>query len=70
MTAAANPADELQDADLEAKATETLIEKLTRAGHTVHAEKSGGYTVSRWSMTRHCLDRESLRAFAGQLGVL
>ena len=64
------PPDDLQDVDLDAKATAALIEKLTLAGHTVHANRSGSFTVGRWGMSRHCLDLESLQAFAGQLGVL
>lgn len=63
------PPDDLQNGVLDAKATAVLIEKLTLAGHTVHADKSGGYTVARWAMSRHCMDFESLREFAKQLGV-
>jgi hypothetical protein len=67
---AAFPADELQDADLEAKATETLIAKLALAGHTVHAGRAGDFMVTRRGISRHCQDFDSLQAFARQLGVL
>lgn len=68
--AIALPPDELQEAELEAKATATLIAKLALAGHTVHAGKAGDYLVSRWGMSRHCQDLESLQTFADRLGVL
>jgi hypothetical protein len=69
-TSEAVATDDLQDADRAAKAAAALIEKLTLAGHTVHVNRFGSFMVSRWSMSRHCLDLESLQAFADQVGVL
>lgn len=68
MNTANPPPDELQEAELEAAAIAALIEKLKAAGHEVHAGKAGDYLVSRWGMSRHCQDSESLRDFACQLG--
>lgn len=67
-TSVALPPDEILEEELEAKATATLIEKLQAAGHDVHAGKAGDFTVSRWGMSRHCQDFESLQSFAQQVG--
>lgn len=64
MSTANLPSDE---AELDAKATAILIDKLSLAGHAVHAGRAGGFTVTRWGMSRHCQDFDSLRAFAHQL---
>ena len=63
------PPDEILAAELEAKSAATLIEKLALSGHVVHAGRTGDFTVTRWGHSRHCQDFESLRSFAGQMGV-
>lgn len=56
------------DDELDPLATATLIERLQAAGHQVHQDRVGGFLVTRWGMTRHCIDGESLHAFVNQLG--
>jgi len=63
------PVSKFLDDLREAAAIEALIQKLHAAGHSVHCDKAGGYTVSRWAMSRHCIDALSLREFAKQVGV-
>lgn len=63
------PADEIEDAELDSQASELLIAKLTTAGHTITKSTSGGFLVSRWGHSLHCMDSESLQAFAKQVGV-
>lgn len=70
MSSAANQAaDPDGDGEPDPQATAALIEQLQAAGHDVRQDRSGGFLVSRWGMTRHCLDAESLQAFAKQLGM-
>ena len=52
------------------KAVASLIARIEVSGHAVQKNRSGGFLVSRWGMTRHCFDLESLRDFARQVGVL
>lgn len=52
------------------KAAAALIAKLEASGHAVQRNRSGGFVVSRWAMSRNCLDLESLRDFAKQVGVI
>lgn len=52
------------------KAVERLIARLEARGHTVQKNRSGGFLVSRWGMSRHLLDTESLRDFSKQVGVI
>jgi len=61
--------DPLPDDEPDAQATAALIVKLQAAGHDVHNDRTGGFLVSRWNLVRHCMDAESLQAFAKQLGV-
>ena len=61
------PAAETMAQILEEEAIADLTQKLTLAGHTVHADKAGGYTVTRWGHCRRCMDADSLRAFAHQV---
>lgn len=66
-------ADDSEELDLllaDKKAQEMLIAKLEAKGHAVQINRSGGYLVSRWSMSRHCIDLESLWHFAKQVGVI
>lgn len=51
------------------RAAKTLVAKLALAGHTVHQDRFGGFLVSRWGVSRFCMDYESLREFAKQIGV-
>lgn len=51
------------------KTIANLIGKLQAAGHDVRQDRSGGYLVTKWGMTRHCIDAESLQAFGKQLGM-
>lgn len=51
------------------KAATTLIAKLALAGHTVHKDHHGSFLVSRWGVSRFCIDLESLRSFAQQVGI-
>ena len=60
---------ELTDQILEAEAIADLTQKLTLAGHTVHADQAGGFTVSKWNQSRHCLDLKRLIQFRQQLGI-
>ena len=64
------PPDEILEAELEAKATATLIAKLALAGHAVHAGRAGDFMVTRRGISRHCQNFDSLEAFACQLVVL
>lgn len=73
MTAPAiTPADpdELACQLADEKASERLIARLEASGHTVQRNRSGGFLVSRWGMSRHCLDLDSLRDFAKQVRVI
>lgn len=45
-----------------------LIARLEASGHAVQKNRSGDFLISRWGMSRHCLDMESLRDFAKQVG--
>ncbi len=69
MNTISRPAGDL-DEIREAAATAELITKLEGAGHHVHCDRSGGFVVTRWSMSRHCIDSLSLHDFAKQVGVL
>jgi len=62
--------DELAMRLAQKKAVAALIDRLVVSGHAVQINRSGGFLVSRWGMTRHCFDLESLRDFARQVGVL
>jgi hypothetical protein len=64
------PSTELLEEIREAAATAELITKLQEGGHTVHCDKAGGFVVTRWSLSRHCIDSLSLHDFAKQVGVL
>lgn len=67
--------DESDDADELAlqlalkRAAKTLVAKLALAGHTVHEDRSGGFLVTRWGVSRFCMDCESLKLFAQQVGI-
>jgi hypothetical protein len=63
------PSSELTEQILEAEAIADLTQKLTLAGHLVNPNKSGGFTVSKWNQSRHCLDLVSLIQFCQQLGI-
>lgn len=63
------PSEEAEELALEFQASELLIAKLSILGHTVSKNRSGGFLVSRWGLTRHCADLESLKTFAKQVGV-
>lgn len=52
------------------KAVAALIARLEASGHAVQKNRSGDFLISRWGMSRHCLDMESLRDFAKQVGVI
>ena len=52
----------------DAQATAALIVKVQAAGHQVRQDRAGGFLVTKWGMTRHCIDGESLQAFAKQVG--
>ena len=62
-----SPPEDQLDGDAEAVAA--LIAKLEASGQAVQMNRSGGFLVSRWGLCRHCIDLESLQAFADQLGV-
>lgn len=51
------------------KVTATLIAQLALAGHAVHRSQDGGYLVSKFGLTRYCLDFAELQVFAVKLGV-
>lgn len=51
------------------RAAKTLVAKLALAGHTVHQDRFGGFIVSRWGVSRFCMDYESLKLFAQQVGI-
>lgn len=70
MNTISQPSAELLDEIREAAATAELITKLEAAGHHVHCDRSGGFVVTRWSMSRHCIDALSLHDFAKQVGVI
>ncbi len=61
--------DELASQLADKKAATTLIAKLALAGHSVHQDNHGSFLVSRWGVSRFCIDLESLRSFAKQVGV-
>ena len=65
-----NDDDELSSQLADEKAAERLIARLEASGHAVQKNRSGGFLVSRWGLSRHCLDLESLRDFAKQVGVI
>jgi hypothetical protein len=58
--------DPESDNEPDPQAIAALIERLQAAGHHIHQDRSGGYLVTKWGMTRHCIDAESLQAFAKQ----
>lgn len=58
----------LPDDEPDPRATASLIERLQAAGHHVQQDRSGSYLVTKWAMTRHCIDAESLFTFAKQVG--
>jgi hypothetical protein len=63
------PCAELLEEIMEADAAKALIVKLQAAGHHVHHDRAGGFIVTKWNMSRHCLDFESLIQFCRQLGI-
>lgn len=65
-----NDPEELACQLADEKAAERLIARLDASGHAVQNNRSGGFIVRRWGMSRHCLDLESLRDFARQVGAL
>lgn len=69
MTAANLPPDDPKDNEPDAQAVAVLVEKLTLAGHQVHVGKTGDFLVTRWGLSRHCIDDIALSDFARQLGV-
>lgn len=69
MNTVNQPPDDPKDDQPDAKAVVSLIEKLSLAGHSVYSGKHGDFLVSKWGLSRHCQDSESLRDFARQLGV-
>jgi hypothetical protein len=46
-----------------------LIAKFAIAGHTVIRGTAHDFTVTKWGMSRYCVDFAALAAFARQLGV-
>lgn len=63
----------LNDAESDDAGTLPIVEIIARleaAGHHVHEDAGGGYLVTKWSLSRHCLDGESLQAFAEQVGAI
>lgn len=70
MSTPPDDAEELACQLADEKAAERLIPKLEASGHAVQRNRSGGFLVSRWGMTRHCLCLDSLREFAKQVGVI
>lgn len=62
------PVNDPGDDESDAQATAALIEKVRAAGHQVRQDRDGGFLVTKWGMTRHCLDAESLQTFAKQVG--
>lgn len=70
MNTISQPSAELLDEIREAAATAELITKLQEAGHTVRCDRSGGYTVTRWSLSLHCIDSLSLHDFSKKAGVI
>jgi hypothetical protein len=63
-----NEIDDLAD-EPDQKTITALVERLRKAGHTVHQDKVGRFLVTRWGVSRFCMDFESLQAFAKQVGV-
>lgn len=59
-----------QPSDQAGKRVATLIAQLALRGHVVHRIQGGGFLVTRHSMHRHCVDVESLEAFARQVGAI
>jgi hypothetical protein len=51
-----------------AKIEATLMAAFALKGFTVYRAQDG-YLVSRWGLTRHCPDLQTLTAFAKQVGV-
>jgi len=46
----------------------TLKAQLAMRGVEVYELASGAYVATRWGLTKHCIDIESLEAFARQIG--
>jgi hypothetical protein len=53
----------------ESKAIFTLIAQFALAGHAVHKGQSGGFSVSKYGLSRYCENFAELQDFARQLGV-
>lgn len=52
----------------EQKRLANITAQMALAGHQVHRLESG-FLVTRWGMSRHCPDLESIAGFARQIGV-
>jgi len=65
-----NPAKLLPKADRNCSQTATLITQLKQRGHNVSRTSIGGFNVSQWGMMTHCIDTESLKAFAKKVGAI
>ncbi len=50
------------------KRVNTAIARLAMKGHAVHRLAHGGFLVTRWTLTRECVDIDALEAFLGQIG--
>lgn len=50
------------------KAVATLVAKFALLGHQVHELANGGFLVTRWNLTRHCMDAASLARFLVVVG--
>ena len=51
------------------KEVANLVAAFALAGFAVHPVPSGGYTVCRWNLGKHCPDLASLKAFGKLAGV-
>ena len=62
------PVKTLSKSNPDCSQTATLITQLKQRGHNVSRTSIGGFNVSQWGMMTHCIDTESLKAFAKKVG--
>jgi len=62
------PADEIEEEALERKRFATLAARAALAGHSLTADSSG-FTLSRWTHSKHCGDLDTVENLLSRMGV-
>ncbi|MBP6008054.1 MAG: hypothetical protein KA740_10155 [Rhodoferax sp.] len=66
----ANQRTVIRDSSYRAKRLQTITAQFALAGMEVHETPNGGYVVTRWCLTRHAVDFDSLVAMARDMGIV